>query len=338
MDEEGRSLWVVCTSFDHSTRTGQAHWLSHLLPYADKHTHRKIFFSLRQCSILFAFCVCCVCEHTLCAWLVCADRRSWECVKGSLWLRLGLFCIEDPPAASSSPVMADFPCSLCLFLKKNLILAYSSVCFIDSLFKCDLWWDFFFYHPPFLYLYPFSQCLLLVAEWVLLTFFFPACLWPWLLIYSLSTFYVALWKCRPPSVHQHIAITAQPISRIKSLNSSCLCSSRELCRRVFLWGKKTRNPSFWRSVVFKRLCRQTASRQTPLAPFSILLSAGENPGWNIRMHPCVCTRVLLCAFVSVWACMFTREREPELEKRLKRESKIFWNRFPASPAVRPNSF
>lgn len=216
------------------------------------------------------------------------------------------------------------------------------MCFIDSLFKCDQWWDIFFYFiflPPTFSLSLSFQSVSSVSCWMGFSdLFFPACLWPWLLIYSLSTFYVGLWKCRPPSVHQHIAITAQPISRIKSPNSSCLCSSGELCRRVFLWGKKTRNPPFWRSAVFKRLCRQTASRQTPLAPFSILLYAGENPGWNIRMHPCVCACVLLCAFVSVCVCVFTREREHELEKRRKRESEIFWNRFPASPAVRPNSF
>lgn len=183
---------------------------------------------------------------------------------------------------------------------------------------------FFFYHPPFLYLYPFSQCLLLVAEWVFLTFFSLLACGPWLLIYSLSTFYVALWKCRPPSVHQHIAITAQPISRIKSPNSSCLCSSRELCRRVFLSGKKTRNPSFWRSAVFKRLCRQTASRQTPLAPFSILLSAGENPGWNIRMHPCVCALVFCCVHLCLCerACLLERERAWAREKTKKRKQNI----------------
>lgn len=57
----------------------------HTYCHMQTHTHaERYFFSLRQCSILFAFCVCCVCEHTLCAWLVCADRRSWECVKGSL--------------------------------------------------------------------------------------------------------------------------------------------------------------------------------------------------------------------------------------------------------------
>lgn len=160
----------------------------------------------------------------------------------------------------------------------------------------------FFFLPPTFSLSLSFQSVSSVSCWMDFThlFFLLAC-GPWLLIYSLSTFYVALWKCRPPSVHQHIAITAQPISRIKSPNSSCLCSSRELCRRVFLWGKKTRNPSFWRSAVFKRLCRQTASRQTPLAPFSILLSAGENPGWNIRMHPCVCVR--LCSAVCICVCV-----------------------------------
>lgn len=62
------------------------------------HMHIGRYFcsqtKLFSVCIFYAECVTLPCVHGVCAWT--------ECVKGSLWLCLGLFCIEDPPAARTA--------------------------------------------------------------------------------------------------------------------------------------------------------------------------------------------------------------------------------------------
>lgn len=154
-----------------------------------------------------------------------------------------------------------------------------------------------------------SVCILLLNG--LLTFFFPllACGLVCSSIHPVD--FLLLCAKAGPSVQPFLCIFICGLLIRHSNKSSPYFKSQEpehwlfvCCRYAFLHGKQR-----WKtvlngtSVVFKRLCRQSASHH--LHHFTISHSAGENPGWNIRT--CVSVCVCLCAPLWLWACMFSWE-------------------------------
>ena len=101
----------------------------------------------------------------------------------------------------------------------------------------------------------------------------------------------------------------------------------------FSLRKAEMKSGFWSSVVFKRLCRQTASHHLHHS-LSLILCRGKPRMEHKNASLCLVVCVSLCLVVyfsyyvclsvhlCLWVCMFTRETGWAREKRTKRKEKL----------------
>lgn len=209
-------------------------------------------------------------------------------------------CCQQQPSDGRFPLLS-LPFSLKKKLKKILsLLTHPCVSQTLSLSVTSDETFFFFYHPPFLYLYPFSQCLLLVAEWVFLTFFFPACLWA--MAAHLFTEYILCCTVKMPSTFS---------TSTHSNYSSTYFENQEPELELFVQQQRTLQACFSlrkedkKSFFLKKCGFQKAVSTNCVTPDTtctiqyLTLRRGKPRMEHKNASLCVRACVLLCAFVSL---------------------------------------
>lgn len=113
-------------------------------------------------------------------------------------------------------------------------------------------------------------------------------------------------------------VAARPVSGVGSLKLGCLCGDRTLQTCFSLW-KAEMKPGFEGASVFFSNSRVDKLRHTLCTIYYLSLSAGKNPGLNIRMRPSVDMCIWLCVFVSVGMRVCWRDSSSSWRGEEKRE-------------------